>query len=186
MKRLITILLILLGMTLSFAVIGFIVLFATGTVNNLQDASALLAGKKLGEDTPITTTQPDQIQDAVQTLTQHKTELEQDISKLQQSAADIQQQKAKLEEDLKALQEDQGQQGAAGAEQRAKRKEATVNLFNEMRAPDAAAIMDNLGDDLVLELLVDMDPDKSARIITALANDQRKATLIQKFLTNKK
>jgi flagellar motility protein MotE (MotC chaperone) len=186
MKRLATILLILLGMTLSFAVIAFIVLFATGTVSNLQDASDLLAGKKLGESAPITATQPDQIQDAVQTLTQHKAELEQDISNLQQSAADIQQQKTKLEEDLKALQENQGQQGAAGAEQRAKRKEATVALFNGMRAPDAAGIMDNLSDDLVLELLADMDPTQGANIITALANDQRKATLIEKLLTNKK
>jgi flagellar motility protein MotE (MotC chaperone) len=186
MKRLATILILLLGMTLSFAVIGFIVLFATGTVNNLQDASDLLAGRKPGESTPTTATQPDQIQNAVQALTQHKNELEQDISKLQQSAKDIQQQKAKLEEDLKALQDNQGQQGAAGAEQRAQRKTATVALFDGMRPGEAAGIMDNLGDDLVLELLADMDPTQAARIITALGNDQRKATLIEKFLTSKK
>jgi flagellar motility protein MotE (MotC chaperone) len=185
MKRLVALLLILLGMTVSFAVIGLIILFATGTVNNLEEVSDLLAGKKPGADAPQISEQPTQIQDAVQTLTQHKNEIEQDISQLQKNSADLQQQTAKLQEDLKALQEEQGQQGTDGAEQRAKRKEATVALFNGMRPAAAAAIMDNLGDDLVLEFLADMDPTQGARILTALGDDQRKATLIEKFLQNK-
>jgi len=54
-----------------------------------------------------------------------------------------------------------------------------------MRPADAAAVMDNLSDDLVLELLIDMDERQGARILTALADDQRKATLIEKFLQGK-
>jgi flagellar motility protein MotE (MotC chaperone) len=104
---------------------------------------------------------------------------------MQQTSADLMQQKAKLQEELKALEEQQGQQGSAGAEQREARKAATVALLNGMRPADAAAVMDNLGDDLVLELLVEMDERQGARIITALGNDRRKAALIEKFLSNK-
>jgi len=185
MKRIVTLLLILLAMTASFAVIGLIVLFATGTVNNLQEVSDLLSGKKLGETSQLTQSQPTQIQDAVEMLNQHKNELQQDISQLQQSATDIQQQQAQLQEDLNALQKEQGQEGTANAQQRAQRKAAVVGLFNGMRPADAAAVLDNLSDDLVLEMLIDMDERQGARILTALANDQRKATLIEKFLQGK-
>ena len=186
MKRIITLFLILLAMTASFAVIGLIILFATGTVNSLQEVSNLLAGKKPGEETALTASQPAHIQDAVETLNQHKNELQQDISQLQQSATDLKQQQTQLQEDLTALQQEQGQEGTANAQQRAQRKAAVVGLFNGMRPADAAAVMDNLSDDLVLELLIDMDERQGARILTALANDQRKATLIEKFLQGKK
>jgi len=185
MKRLLPILLLLLAMTASFAVIGLIILFATGTVNNLQEVSDLLSGKKVGETTQLTQSQPAHTQDAVETLNQHKNELQQDIAQLQQNATELQQQQTQLQEDLNALQQEQGQAGTANAQQRTKRKAAVVGLFNGMRPADAAAVMDNLSDDLVLELLIDMDERQGARILTALADDQRKATLIEKFLQGK-
>ena len=185
MKRLVTILLVLLAMTASFAVIGLIVLFATGTVNTLQDVSNLLAGKKPGETTQQTKTPPEQIQDAVQALTQHKNELQQNISQLQLSAAELRQQREKLQDDLQKLQNQQNDQGTENAQQRAARKAEVVTLFNQMRPADAAAVMDNLSDELVLELIVDLDERQGARILTALADDQRKATLIEKFLQSK-
>lgn len=186
MKRILTLLLILIGMTLSFAVIGLIVLFATGTVNNLQDVSNLLAGRKFGEEAISTTSQPEKTQDALQLLTQHQNELEQTVSTLQQKAETLKNEQAKLQEDLNALQNQQGDQGTENAQKRAERKAETVALFNQMRPADAAAIMDNLGDDLVLELITEMDGRQGARILSALANEQRKAKLIEQFLQNKK
>lgn len=185
MKRLFPLLLILLAMTASFVVIGLIVLFATGTVNTLQDVTDLLTGKKPSETTRLTKNPPEHMQDAVQALTQHKNELQQDISQLQENATELKEQREKLQEELDKLQDQQGDQSTENAQQRASRKDAVVTLFNKMRPADAAAVMDNLSDELVLELLMGMDDRQGARILTALADDQRKATLIEKFLQNK-
>lgn len=186
MKRLSILLIILLAMTLSFAVIGLIVLFATGTVNNLEEVTHLLTGNKISDETHLPANQSTQLQDAIQTLSQHKSELEQDLSKLQQNATELKQQHANLQDNLNALQNNQDQQGTQNAQQREARKTEVVALFNKMRPADAAAVMDNLSDDLVLELLMDMDERQGAQILTALADDQRKATLIEKFLQTKK
>lgn len=185
MKRLFILLILIIAMTVSFAAIGLVVLFATGAVNNLQDVQNLLAGRKLGETEQVVTQSPP-IQDAVETLNQHKTELQNDIAQLQQNAKELKQQQAKLQEDLDALQNKQGEQGTQNAEQRAARKAEVVALFNQMRPADAAAVMDNLDDDLVLELVIDMDERQGARVLTALADDQRKAQLIEKFLQTQK
>jgi flagellar motility protein MotE (MotC chaperone) len=186
MKRLITLCLVLLGMTLSFGVIGLIVLFATGTVSTVEEVSHLLSGRKAGEALPVTFSPAAHIVDAVQTFQEHKDEVAQDLSLLQQSASDLQLEKDNLMADLKVLQAEQRQEGAADSEQRAGRLAATVALFNGMRPADAAVIMDNLNDGLTLELLTAMDERLAARVLTDLGNDPRKAALIEKFLQIKK
>ena len=84
MKKLALMLLLLVGMTLSFAAIALVMLFALEVVTSIDEVADLITGKMPGaESTLIKTDELEQVQDALLLLQQHKKEIEQDVQDLQ-------------------------------------------------------------------------------------------------------
>ena len=178
MKKLALILLLLVGMTLSFAAIGLVMLFALKVVSNMDDVRDLLTGKMPGaESTLIKPSEVVEAQDALLLLQQQKQELEQDLQDLMQDRARLQTEKSILSGEVGEL-EAQTQAGGQDAVQaREERLEQMVALYNAMRPADAAAIMDGLSDELILEVLPRLKERQAARILNNLGDDARKARL---------
>ncbi len=186
MKKIALILLLSIGMTLSFAAIGLVILFATGAVKNIDEALALISGQMLGGESAFL--KPDEIreaQDGLLLIQQQKQELEQQILTLQESQSVLEQERDKLSTEVKDLttQNDQGSQDAA--EQRKQRLAQLTTLYSAMRPADAAAIMDQMTDEMVLEILPTLPDRNAARILNNLGDDVRKARLSEQMLDGK-
>ena len=187
MKKIALILLLLVGMTLSFAAIGLVILFATGAVQSFDEAKMLVRGELTsGESTFL---KPDEIreaQDGLLLLQDQKQELEVQILTLQESRSVLEQERDKLSADVmqKSTASQQGNKEAAA--QRVVRLAQLVALYGAMRPADAAAIFDQeetMPDDMVLEILTQLPDRQAARILNSLGDDQRKARLTALLLT---
>lgn len=178
MKKLALILVLLVGMTLSFAAIGLVMLFALKVVSNMDEVRDLLTGKMPGAESALV--KPSEIvetQDALLLLQQQKQEIEQDLQDLQQDHARLQAEKSILSGELGELSA-QNQAGNPDAIQaREERLAQLVALYDAMRPADAAAIMDGLSDELILEVLPRLKGRQAARILNNLGDDARKARL---------
>ncbi len=178
MKKLALILLLVVGMTLSFAAIGLVMLFALKVVNNIDEVRDLILGKTPGaENTLLKQGEIEVEQDALLLLQQQKQELEQDLNDLKTQHDSLIIKKAMLGGEVGQL-EQQSQTGNKDmAQAREERMKQMVALYDAMRPADAAAIMDGLSDELILELLPRLKGRQAARILNSLADDQRKARL---------
>ncbi len=183
MKKLALILLLFLGMSLSFVAIGLVILFATGAVTSMDEAQALLSGQLPGgESAFLQSDEVAEVEDGLLLLQQQKQELEQQILTLQEDRTTLEAQKTELSESVGSL-EQQSLAGSEGqAEERAKRLEQLRVLYGAMRPADAAAVFDQMPDEMVLEILPLLKERQAARILNGLGNDARKATLSQKLL----
>lgn len=183
MKKIALILLLFIGMTVSFAAIGLVILFATGAVNSIDEAIALISGQMLGGESAFL--KPDEIreaQDGLVLIQQQRQELEQQILTLQENQSVLKQERDKLSAEVKNLttQSDQGSQDEA--EQRKLRLARLTTLYSAMRPADAAAIMDAMTDEMVLEILPTLPDRNAARILNNLGDDDRKARLSAQML----
>lgn len=184
MKKIALILLLVIGMTLSFAAIGLVILFATGAVESIDQAKALLAGELPGGESAFL--KPDEVrqaQDGLLLLQQQKQELEEQIVTLRESQTVLEQKRNELSGEVKDLttQSDQGNQNAAA--KRAERLAQLTTLYSAMRPGDAAAIMDQMSDEMVLEILPTLPERNAARILNGLGDDERKARLSAQLLS---
>ena len=181
MKKLVLILLLAIGMSLSFAAIGLVMLFALDVVENLEQVRALLTGTlEGGESTVMQPGELFQVQEALTILQQQKQELERDLQDLSQERETILQENAVLL-DTVAVRQERSQVGSQDLVQaRIERLNQLVILYGAMRPADAAAILDGLSadqDDLILDILTRLQPRLAARILNGLGDDARKAKL---------
>jgi flagellar motility protein MotE (MotC chaperone) len=183
MPKLILVLLLIIVLTLSFAGIGLFMLFATGTIDSLEDVHTLLSG-----ETPASERAPSEAgnitrqQDAVHLFQQQKQELQRELTKLNLEKESLAQLKELLLEEIDARQAQNDAAGSERASLRAQRLDKIAAIFGGMEAAGAAALMDRLSDGLVLEILPKLGNDHAADILNALADGQRKATLISQYL----
>lgn len=186
MKKLALILLLVLGMALSFAAIGLVMLFATGVVKSLDEARQLLIGEMPGAGSVYAeTNEIIQVQDALTLLRRQKQELEGEITKLKEHEATL----ASAKDSLSAQVRDLTQQGSQSSEEAARARELRLNqlvtLYGAMRPGDAATIFDQMPDEMVLEILPRLKDRQAARILNGLADDDRKARLSALLLAGK-
>lgn len=182
-KKIALIFLLMIGMTLSFAAIALVMLFALKVVTSMDEVTDLLTGQMPGaESTLIKSSEIENVQDALLLLQQHQKEIEQDLTDLRAQADSLRQIKVELGGEVTELQE----QSLEGSEdQVAARKERMaqmVALYDAMKPADAAAIMDGLSNQLVLEILPQLKQRQAARILNSLANDQRKSDLSRQLV----
>lgn len=187
MKKLALILLLVLGMALSFAAIGLVMLFATGVVKSLDEARQLLIGEMPGTGTVYTeTSEIIQVQDALTLLRQQKQELEAEITRLKEHETTL----ATAKDSLSAQVRDLTRQGSQSSEEEARARQERLNqlvtLYDAMRPADAATIFDQMPDDMILEILPRLKERQAARILNGLADDDRKAKLSAQLLSGKK
>lgn len=183
MKKLALIFLLLIGMTLSFAAIALVMLFALKVVTSMDEVTDLLTGQMPGAESALVKSgEIEQVQDALLLLQQHKKEIEQDLEDLKSDADSLEQRKMELGGDVATLEakNQEGSQDEMAA--RKERLEQMVALYDAMRPADAAAIMDGLSDELVLDILPKLKQRQAARILNSLGNDQRKADLSRQLV----
>ena len=187
MKKIALILLLMIGMTLSFAAIGLVILFATGAVQSIDEAKALVRGELPGGESAFL--KPDEIreaQDGLLLLQEQKQELEVQILTLKESQSVLEQERDKLSAEVMQKSTESQKGNKEEAAQRAIRLAQLVSLYGAMRPADAAAIFDQeetMPDDLVLEILTQLTDRLAARILNSLGDDQRKARLTALLLT---
>lgn len=183
MKKIALILLLFLGMTLSFVAIGLVILFATGAVTSMDEAKALLTGQLPGgESAFLQSDEVAEVEDGLLLLQQQKQELEQQILRLQENRTTLEEEKTELSDAVATL----TQQSQTGTEDQAERRKERLEqlriLYGAMRPADAAAVFDQMPDEMVLEILPLLKERQAARILNGLGDDARKATLSQKIL----
>ncbi|MGA1195541.1 MAG: hypothetical protein ACO36I_03455 [Candidatus Latescibacterota bacterium] len=183
MKKIALMFLLLIGMTLSFAAIALVMLFALKVVTSMDEVTDLLTGQMPGAESALVKSgEIEQVQDALLLLQQHKKEIEQDVEDLRSQRDSLEQRKMELGGDVTLLEEknQEGSQDEVAARQ--ERLEQMVALYDAMRPADAAAIMDGLSDELVLDILPKLKQRQAARILNSLGNDQRKADLSRQLV----
>jgi flagellar motility protein MotE (MotC chaperone) len=182
-KKIALMFLLLIGMTLSFAAIALVMLFALKVVTSMDEVTDLLTGQMPGAESALVKSgEIEQVQDALLLLQQHKKEIEQDVEDLRSQRDSLEQRKMELGGDVTLLEEknQEGSQDEVAARQ--ERLEQMVALYDAMRPADAAAIMDGLSDELVLDILPKLKQRQAARILNSLGNDQRKADLSRQLV----
>lgn len=185
MKKLILMLLLVFGMTLSFVAIGLVMLFATGTVESPEDVKSLFMGEMADGGAFTKADSLSQIQDALILLQQQKQEIQQDLLKLKESKTLLEVEKQTLSLAIDSL-ATQGQTGQGDrAKLRAERLDQLLVLYNAMRPSDAAGIMDQMSDEMILEILPRLKERQAAKILNSLTDDKRKAQLSAQILTGK-
>ena len=183
MKKIALILLLLIGMSLSFTAIGLVILFATGAVESIDEAKQLLSGQLPGGESAFL--KPDEIreaQDGLLLLQQQKQELEEQIVTLRESQEVLQQERDKLSQEVAGDSEQMTEKQKADAAKRTERLAQLTTLYSAMRPADAAAIMNGMTDEMILEILPTLPERNAARILNGLADEQRKADLTAKLL----
>ena len=186
MAKILLILALVLGMIVSFAAIGLVVLFATGAVKDMDEVRTLLAGElPRGEGALAEAGRIVRERDAIRLLRQQRGELQQDLVTLRETKENLERLKEALLEEINSLQK----QISTGDEERDRlrqeRFEKTIAWLNRMSTAEAAAIMDELSDEMVLRLLPGLEDEQAAGILSAMANDQRKADIIAQLVKGK-
>ena len=177
-KKLALVLLLVLGMSLSFAAIGLVMLFALDVVESPEEVRALVLGEMPGSESVYL--KPGEVQgveDALLLLQQQKQQLEQDILDLKDKQGNLLQSNASLLDSLGVLRGENQVNSQGQATARAGRLDQMITLYDAMRPADAAGIMDGLSDELILEILPRLKQRQAARILNGLGDDARKARL---------
>lgn len=187
MKKLALILLLILGMTLSFSAIALVMLFANGVIDTMDGARELIMGELPGgESSLLKTGEVVQVQDALLLLQQQKQELEGDLLKLREDQASLQTVRDSLSGEVKNVATRAQAANQDQAEQREKGLEQAAALYSALRPADAAAILDVTTDDqMVLDILSRLKERQAARILNALQDPNRKARLTTSLVEGK-
>jgi len=179
-KKIALIVLLTIGMSLSFASIGLAILLATGAVQNIDEAKALLRGELPGgESAFLKLDELEEAQDGLLLLQQQKQELEEQIVTLQENQTVLKQETDKLSMDFATQKTQSAQDNEKAAEERKERLAQLTTLYGAMRPADAAAIMNEMPDELVLEILPTLQDRNAAKILNGL---DRKAELTARLL----
>ena len=104
MKKIALILQLFLGMALSFAAIGLVILFATGAVRNLDEAKQLLSGQMPGgESAFLQEDEVTEVEDALLLLQRQKQEMEKQSLRHEEERTVLEEQKTSLSEVMKNM-----------------------------------------------------------------------------------
>ena len=178
MKKLALILLLVMGMILSFSAISLVMLFALQVVGSLDDVRGLILGELSGAESPLQQAGPlVKVQDALKLLQQDKQELQSDLAQLQDAKKTLEEERERLSSEVKDLQTETEASGETQDAERAERLQQLITLYSAMRPADAATIMDRMTDELVLDILPHLQDRQAARILNSLGDDDRKARL---------
>ncbi|MCZ6635103.1 MAG: hypothetical protein O7G87_17025 [bacterium] len=189
MKKLLLTLLLIIGMSLSFAAIGLVMLFALNVVEDLEEVRSLFTGSMPGGESQFLKEEElTKVQDALLLLQQQKGEIERDIQQLEIEQKTIRDENQTLLDTVAVRQE----RSMVGSEDivkvREERLSQLVTLYGAMRPADAAAIFDEIPEEenqMILDILTRLQPRLAARILNGLNDEQRKAKLSQELLQGK-
>ena len=182
MKKPVLVILLTLGMLISFIAIGLVMLFATGTIRDMDEARALLTGESPGPSSAaIESGDISQQQDAAILFQRQKQELEQELQKLSLTKGSLEQLKGVLLGEIDSLRQEGKAWDGDLSGLRKQALEKIKGIFNQMDVAPAAAIMDHLDDETVLTLIPMLEDRHAARVLAALTDDQRKADLTRKL-----
>ncbi|OGG56822.1 MAG: hypothetical protein A3F84_10515 [Candidatus Handelsmanbacteria bacterium RIFCSPLOWO2_12_FULL_64_10] len=173
-------LLLIIGMTLSFAAIGLVMLFATGTVKNLNEAKNLFIHGEVASDSSLVA--PDAVesmQDALAQLQLQRQELATVLEEMKADTSKLIQQKAQIEQEVQGLLPQQAQAQQRKAQIQADRLVLLVKLYDTMKPADAAAIMDQMDIDLVLQILPKLKLRQQAKILSTMTDEARKVQITE-------
>ena len=184
MKKIALVLLLVIGMTLSFLAIGLMIMFTTGAVKSIDEAKQLLSGQLPGGESAYL--KPDEVaqaQNGLILLQQQKAELEEQMVTMRENQTVLEQKAAELSADVSTKMQESEEGTAEEAKKRADRLTQLTTLYSAMRPGDAAAIMDQMSDEMVLEILPTLPDRNAARILNGLGDDERKARLSAALLS---
>lgn len=173
-------LLLIIGMTLSFAAIGLVMLFATGTVKNLDEAKNLfIHGEAVSDSAMVASDELGQTQDALAQLQLQRQELDNVLQEMRADTSKLIQEKTLMQKEVETLRPQQEQVRQEKARIRAEQLVQLVKLYDTMKPADAAAIMDQMDMGLVLEILPKLKLRQQAKIISAMEDETRKVQITE-------
>jgi flagellar motility protein MotE (MotC chaperone) len=179
-------LLLIIGMTLSFAAIGLVMLFATGTVKNLSEAKNLfMHGEAASDSSLVALDEVESMQDALAQLQQQRQELDKVLEEMKADTSSLIQRKAAIEQEVQGLLPQQAQAQQKKAQLRAEQLALLIKLYDTMKPVDAASIMDQMDIDLVLQILPNLRLRQQAKILSAMTDEARKVQITE-MLAGKK
>lgn len=186
MKKLLLVILLIIGMALSFAAIALVMLFASGAVESIDEVRTLVTGDiVLADSSLLGGDEVGRLQDALILLQQQKETMVQDLKALDQIKQARELQAQTLADSLAALNE-AGQTAGSNQGQRKKEQLAqAIALYNGMKPANAALIMNEMSDEMILEILPNLKERSRAKILSALNDDKRKARLTAKLMGRK-
>ena len=183
MKKLLLVVLLLVGMALSFAAIALVMLFASGAVQNFDQVKTIVTGEiTIADSSMLGGDEVSRVQDALILLQQQKQTMQQDYRNLQIKRDALALTTQALADSLTAISDQGKTAGANQSEDREQRLQEIIALYSAMRPGDAAVIMDKMSDEMILKILPGLKGRQRAKILSALPDDQRKADLTAKLL----
>ena len=179
-------LLLIIGMTLSFVAIGLVMLFVTGTVKSVHEAKNLfIHGETASDSSLVAPDEVGQTQDALAQLQLQRQELAQMIQTMQADTSTLLQRKTAIEKEIQAILPDSQKAQEKKATMRAEQLAQLVKLYDTMKPADAAAVMDQMDIDLVLDILPKLKLRQQAKILSAMADESKKVQITE-MLAGKK
>ena len=179
-------LLLIIGMTLSFVAIGLVMLFATGTVKSVHEAKNLfIHGEASSDSSLVAPDEMGQTQDALAQLQLQRQELDKTIQEMQADTSSLIQRKTAIEKEIQAILPDSQKAQEKKATIRAEQLVQLVKLYDAMKPADAAAVMDLMDIDLVLDILPKLKLRQQAKILSAMADESKKVQITE-MLAGKK
>jgi flagellar motility protein MotE (MotC chaperone) len=173
-------LLLIIGMTLSFAAIGLVMLFATGTVKNLNEAKNLfIHGEATPDSALVAPDEVEKMQDALAQLQLQRQELSTVLEEMKSDTSKLIQQRAQIQQEVQDLLPQQAQAQQKKAQMRAEQLVQLIKLYDTMKPADAASIMDQMDMDLVLEILPKLKLRQQAKILAAMTDETRKVQITE-------
>ena len=144
----------------------------TTSLSVKEDKKMMEDIKRLRSNIPLVK-QYDEAQESLRGIKEHHNDL---YTRLKAKAAE-------LSADVSTKMQESEEGTAEEAKKRADRLTQLTTLYSAMRPGDAAAIMDQMSDEMVLEILPTLPDRNAARILNGLGDDERKARLSAALLS---
>ena len=176
--KIILFLLLIVGMSLSFGAIGLVMLFATGAVKNLDEAKNLfIHGEAVSDSSLLASGELEAMQDALAQLQLQRQELSRALEDMKADTSKLNVEKAQIEASLAELRPQQATAQEERNQFQKDRLEQLIKLYDAMKPVDAAAIMDQMDMDLVLQILPNLKLRQQAKILSFMEEESRKVQI---------
>ena len=170
--KIILFLLLIVGMSLSFGAIGLVMLFATGAVKNLDEAKNLfIHGEAVSDSSLLASGELEAMQDALAQLQLQRQELSRALEDMKADTSKLNVEKAQIEASLAELRPQQATAQEERNQFQKDRLEQLIKLYDAMKPVDAAAIMDQMDMDLVLQILPNLKLRQQAKILSFMEEE---------------
>lgn len=162
MKRVSIVILIFILMTVSFAVVGLVIMYASGTATSVEEAIRLLSG-----ETKAPPSRSDE--DGVRLLEIHKSELAAEMGRLK-----------RMNDALKSLNDSLSAAGSRfnGGDTDDARLARTAGVLEAMDKQTGADVLSSLGQELSLKLLSRIPEERAAEFLEAMDDPRIRTGLI--------